>query len=88
MATILDPTPVSVTRIRRTSRVEINYDTTGALVNVIAHRWFVVQQAGVDVTTPFYVGATTFLPAVIPATVKNQLLALATLIDNADTAGP
>lgn len=88
MATILDSVPVSVTRIRRTVRVEVNYDTAGALVSVVAHRWFVVQQAGVDVTTPFYVGATTFLPAVIPATVKTQLLALGTLIDNADTAGP
>jgi hypothetical protein len=87
MATILDPTPISVTRIRRSMRVEILYDTSGAVVQVVAHRWAVAQQAGVDATPPVYVGATTFLAAVIPAAVKTQLLNLATLIDNADT-GP
>jgi len=68
-------------------RIEVLYDANGAVSSVIAHRWSVAQQAGVDATPPVYVGATTFLAAVIPATVKTQLLALATLIDNADT-GP
>lgn len=86
MATILDPTPISVTRIRRSMRVEINYDSAGAVLSVIAHRWSVAQRAGVDATPPVYVGATTFLADVIPGAVKTQLLALATLIDNADTA--
>lgn len=86
MAKILDPTPISVTRIRRSMRVEILYDEAGAVSSVIAHRWSVAQQAGVDATPPVYVGTNTFLAAVIPAAVKTQLLALATLIDNADTA--
>jgi len=87
MAKILDPTPISVTRIRRSMRIEILYDESGAVTQVVAHRWAVAQQAGLDVTPPVYVGPTLFLSAVIPAAVKTQLLALATLIDNADT-GP
>jgi hypothetical protein len=87
MSKIIDPTPISVTRIRRNLRIEINYNLDGSVNNVAAHRWEAVQQAGVDVFPPVYNGATIFLPAVIPANVMTQLLALSALIDSADTKG-
>ena len=86
MAKIIDATPILVTRIRCSLAINITYDTAGAILAVAAHRYSVAQQAGVDVTTPFYIGPTTFTAAQIPAGVKTQLLALAALIDTADTA--
>jgi hypothetical protein len=86
MAKIVDPAPISVTRIRRSMVVQIVYDASGAVIQVVAERWSVAQSGGVDVTPPVYLGPTIFQAAVIPAAVKTQLLNLATLIDNADTA--
>jgi hypothetical protein len=86
MAKILDVTPISVTRIRRSNRIEILYTDTGAVERVIAHRVAAAQQGGVDLIPAVSVGPTTFLAAVIPSDVKVQLLALAALIDSADTA--
>ena len=86
MAKILDATPISVTRIRCSLKIEIIFSTAGALVGVNAQRYVVGQQAGVDISPPFYIGPTTFAAGVIPGTVQVQLLALAALIDSVDTA--
>lgn len=84
MSKLLDVSPISVQRIRRSNRVEIFYNNDGTLNRVVAHRVFVVQQAGADITDPIYFASIEFPNAIIPAAVRTQLLALATLIDNND----
>ena len=66
-------------------RIEIIYNKDNSINSVIAHRWQATQATGVDIDPPYYCGPTTFLPAVIPAAVQTQLLALSALIDSADT---
>ena len=84
MAKIIDT--VTVTRMRRTSEIRILYDPSGALMQVQAVRVVAVQLAGVDLIPSGTAQTITIDAAAIPATIANQLMALATRIDNADTA--
>ena len=87
MSRIIDSTPISVQRIRRTMRLEILYDqVTGALTQIVAHRFAVAQQGGVDVTAPTYFGTLTIQAADVPGTIATQLANLAARIDTLDTA--
>jgi hypothetical protein len=85
MATNIDAAPISTQRIRRTSSINVMYDSAGALFQVIATRATTVQQAGVDITAPIYTSFVV-LAAQVPAAIATQLAALATRIDQVDNA--
>jgi len=83
MSTNIDTIPISVQRVRRTQSINLFYDVaTGALTQLNASRLTTIQQAGVDITVPFY--STFTVPAAqIPSSITAQLTALVDQLDNA-----
>jgi hypothetical protein len=84
MAKIIDT--VTVTRVRRTAEIRLQYDASGALLQVQAIRVFAAQMGGVDVIPGGSAQSITLDPTSLPATIVNQLTNLAARIDTADTA--
>jgi hypothetical protein len=82
MPRTIDVAPISVTRTHRTQRFEIQFDDTGALVNILAHRWVYTRNAGnTDQTPPLYLGAITLVLADFTAAQKTQLNQTLTMVE-------
>lgn len=83
----IDPTPISVERTRRTLRYELIMDTSGELVEILAHRYlFTIKTAhgNTQASTPEYLG-TLRIPALsVPNAVKNRVADIEALADGLD----
>jgi len=84
MSVIVDQTPVTAQRIRRTRVVHIVFDSLGNLVQVVADRVTAVQVSGNDIVPVVAASSVVILAGSIPAGIVAQLQALYTKVDSLD----